>query len=132
MEKTLICVEVDIKVSERGWNFGIMFRGIHEDNGDALVGFCGSDYAGSVDQSGYVFTMYGAAVCWRSSLQSVVAFSTTDAEYLSLTAAVKKSFWLKRIAADFRVIKRAVAIGCDNTSAICLAKHQVYHDRSNI
>ena len=32
---------------------------------------------------------------WKSSLQSVVALSTTEAEYIALTKAVKKALWLK-------------------------------------
>ena len=55
--------------------------------------------------------------------------STTEAEFLALTAAVKESFWLKWILADFGIEPRVVAIGYDNSSAICLAKHQVYHER---
>lgn len=32
--------------------------------------------------------------------------------------------------ADFGVMQEAVPIGCDNNSAIHLAKHQVFHERS--
>lgn len=81
-------------------------------------------------KSGYIFTMFGAAVSWKSSLQSVVALSTTEAEYIALTIAVKESFWLRGIAADFGVEQGAVAIGCDNNGALSLARHQVFHERS--
>ena len=114
-------------------DFGILYKDEKSD-GDPLVGFCDSDFAGSVDtrrsQSGYIFTMYGAAVSWKSSLQSVVALSTTEAEYIALTSAVKESSWLKGIAADFGVEQEAVPIGCDNNGALSLAKHQVFHERS--
>lgn len=73
-------------------DFGILFRGDDEYKGDVIIGFCVSDFAGNVDnrrsQSG-VFTMFGAAISWKSSLQSVVALSTTEAEFMALTAAVK-------------------------------------------
>ena len=49
---------------------------------------------------------------------------------MALTIAVKESFWLKGILRDFGIKQEAVAIGCDNNSALCLAKHQVYHERS--
>ena len=66
------------------------------------VGYCDSDYAGNVDiqrsQTGYIFTMFGATIRWKSNLQGVVALSTTEAEYMALTVAVKESFWLKGIA----------------------------------
>ena len=75
------------------------------------MGFCDSDFAGSIDtrksQSGYIFTMFGSAVSWKSNLQSVVALSTTEAEYISLTSAVKESFWLKGMLADLGLVQEA-------------------------
>lgn len=53
---------------------------------DTIVGYVDSDYAGSIDtrkySSGYVFTMYHTAISWKAKLQSVVALSTTKAEYM--------------------------------------------------
>ena len=88
-------------------NLGILFKPGANTKSDALIGFCDSDFAGSIDtiksQSGYIFTMYGAAVSWKSGLQNLVALSITEAEYIALTSAVKESFWLKEIATDFGV-----------------------------
>ncbi|XP_042023003.1 protein FAR1-RELATED SEQUENCE 5-like [Salvia splendens] len=73
--------------------YGIQYKG------DALRGFCDCDFVGNLDnrrlQSGYVFTMYGSAVSWKSSLQSVVALSTTDTKFMDLAAAVRE-FMVKR------------------------------------
>ena len=38
-------------------------------------------------------------------------------------------FWLKGITTDFGIVQQAVTIHCDNNGAICLAKHQVFHER---
>lgn len=99
-----------------------------------MVGFCDSDYAANLDnrrsQSGYVFTLFNSAISWKSSLQSVVVLSTTEAEYIALTEAVKESHWLKGIVGDFGVKQGSVVIKCDSNSAICLAKHQTFHERS--
>ena len=70
-------------------NVGIVYKRFKRDCEESLIGFCDSDYASNLDsrksQSGYVFRMFGGAISWKSSLQSVVAFSTTDAEYIALT-----------------------------------------------
>ena len=54
-----------------------------------------SDYAGSIDTkksvTGYIFTVCGGVVGWKSTLQSVVALSTTEAEYIAMTEAVKEA-----------------------------------------
>ena len=46
------------------------------------IGFTDSDFQGDIDSrkstSGYVFTLYGGAVCWRSIKQTCVADSTTE------------------------------------------------------
>ena len=74
----------------------IMYGGNKIHNGDALMGFYDSNYAGDTDnrrsQTRYVFTMFGSAISWKSSQRHVVAFSTTEAEYLALAAAIKESF----------------------------------------
>ena len=81
-------------------------------------------------QSDYVFNLYSSAISWKSSLQSVVSLSTTEVEYIALAEAVKESFWLKGIMGDFGIQQEAVEIKCDSSSAICLTKHQTFHERS--
>jgi len=53
-----------------------------------------SDYAGDLDNrrstTGYVFTISGGPVCWKSTIQSIVALSTTEAEYLTIVEVQKK------------------------------------------
>ena len=48
---------------------------------------CGVDvYVGDMDiirsESGYVFQLGGYTISWKSNLQSIVALSTTEAEYI--------------------------------------------------
>ncbi|KAH9800564.1 hypothetical protein KPL71_000708 [Citrus sinensis] len=58
-------------------------------------GYVDSDFAGDLDKrkstTGYVFTLAGAAVSWVSKLQTVVALSTTEAEYMAATQACKEA-----------------------------------------
>ena len=114
--------------------FGIQYKRWDESEGEAIQGFCDADYATNLDnrksQTGYVFTMFGSAISWKSSLQSVVALSTTEAEYIALTSAVKESFWIRGMAAEFEIHQKAISVHCDSSSALCLARHQVFHERS--
>jgi len=54
-----------------------------------------SDYDWDLDKHrstiGYVFTLSQVSVNWRYTLQSTVALSTTEAEYMTLTKAVKEA-----------------------------------------
>ncbi|XP_042065453.1 secreted RxLR effector protein 161-like [Salvia splendens] len=94
-----------MKYQKGASNIGILFDGAKECTDDALMGWSDSDYAGNIDtrrsQSVYIFTLYGAAISWKSSLQAVVALSTTEAEFMALAATVKESFWLRGILKDF-------------------------------
>lgn len=99
-----------------------------------IQGFCDSDYAADLDRSrsisSYVFSVGGNVVSWRSNLQRVVALSTTEAEYISLTEAVKEAIWLKGLLGDFGFSHDAVKVWCDSQSTICLSKNSVFHERT--
>lgn len=63
-------------------------------------------------------------------LQSVVALSTTEEEYIAMSEAIKEALWLKGMATELGIQQNSVVNFCDNQSAIHLTKHQVYHERS--
>ena len=77
-----------------------------------------------------MFTLVKAPVSWKSTLQSTVALSTTEAEYMAVTEAVKEAIWLQGLLKDLGVGQKHVKVHCDSQSAICLAKNQVYHART--
>lgn len=99
-----------------------------------VQGYCDSDFAGDLDKSrstsGYVFTMGGNAVSWRSCLQSVVALSTTEAEYMALSEAVKEAIWIKGLISDMRFKQEKATVWCDSQSAICLSKNNTFQDKT--
>nr|GEY10739.1 retrovirus-related Pol polyprotein from transposon TNT 1-94 [Tanacetum cinerariifolium] len=79
-------------------------------HGDGLVGYADSNYDGDLVKrkslTCFIFTLYGCAVSWKSTLQPAVALSTTKAEYMSMTEGIK------------------------DQSALSLAKNLVYHKRT--
>ncbi|KAL4272870.1 hypothetical protein GQ457_13G029760 [Hibiscus cannabinus] len=102
--------------------------------GQFVVGYVDSDYAGDLDKrrstTGYLFTLAKAPVSWRSTLQSTVALSTTEAEYMAVSEAVKEAIWLNGLMEDLGVVQSHISLYCDSQSAIHLAKNQVYHSRT--
>ncbi|KAH9762947.1 hypothetical protein KPL70_001004 [Citrus sinensis] len=114
-------------------NHGILYGG-SESNSCQVSGFVDSDFAADLDKrrsiTGYVFILNGGAVSWKASLQSVVALSTTEAEYIALTEAVKEAKWLSGLVSEFGLKQESVCIGYDSSSAIQLSKNPKYHERT--
>lgn len=67
-------------------------------SGMKLKGFVDLDLGNDVDNkkstTRYVYTLGGTTVSWASKLQKIVAFSTTEAEYITITEASKEMIWL--------------------------------------
>ncbi|KAM6572601.1 hypothetical protein CsatA_016681 [Cannabis sativa] len=108
----------------------------HKDNISPcdVTGYVDSDYAGSIDTrrslTGYCFTVLGGCVCWKSNLQKVVALSTTEAEYMAATEAIKEAVWLKGFAQEMKINATDITVYCDNQSALHLMKNPMFHERS--
>ncbi|KAL0460800.1 UNVERIFIED_CONTAM: Retrovirus-related Pol polyprotein from transposon TNT 1-94 [Sesamum latifolium] len=103
-------------------------------NDSLVVGYVDSDYAGDLDDrrstTGYVFTLGGGSICWKSTVQSIVALSTIEAEYMAVAEAAKEALWLNGLVKELGVEQGGVQLHCDSQSAIYLAKNQVYHART--
>ena len=104
-------------------------------NNFELVGYSDADWAGDVDTrkstSGYVFMLGQAVVAWASKKQSVVALSTTEAEYIALCSATQEAVWLRRLLEGLQEGQaRSTTIFEDNQGAICLSKNPKDHSRT--
>ena len=103
-------------------------------NPGQVVGYSDSYFAGDLNErrffSSYVFQLCGSCVSWKATLQSVVALSTTEAEFISLTEAVKEAIWLHGFLGDLGVEQVDRIVFCDNQSAIYLAKDEKFHERT--
>ena len=62
---------------------------------DGVAWYVNSNYAGDLDKRRslirHVFTIGGCAISWKTTLQSIVASSTTKAEYMVVTKACKET-----------------------------------------
>jgi hypothetical protein len=100
-----------------------------------LQGFCDADWAGDRETrrstSGYVFLLAGGAVSWRSMKQHSVALSTTEAEYIALSEAVKETIWLRMLLGQIgHTQTEPTTIYEDNQGCISLAKDPTQHSRA--
>jgi hypothetical protein len=81
--------------------------------------------------TGFVLLLSGAAVSWRSKLQSCVAQSTTEAEYISLALAAAEVYWLRQLLAFLNNVQAApTPIYEDNNAALQLASNPVVQQRT--
>ena len=115
---------------------GTREKGLTYGSRPSCEGYCDSDWGSSEDRrstSGYVFTLNGGAISWASHRQPVVALSSTEAEYMALTQAVKEVLWLRTLFVEIGPPKHATEISkiySDNQGAIALANNPGFHARS--
>ena len=99
-----------------------------------LQGFIDTDLGRDADtrrsMTGYVYTIGGTAVSWISQLQKIVAFSTTEAEYVAITEASKEMIWLQNLLKELGREQSCSVLFCDSQSAIHLAKNPMFHART--
>ncbi|KAH9723409.1 Integrase catalytic domain-containing protein [Citrus sinensis] len=97
-------------------------------------GYIDFDFAGDSDRrksiSGYLFMLDSCLISWKATLQHIVALSSTEAEFVAATEAVKESMRLRGLLNELWLKQKTLEIFYDNQSAIQLIKNQVYHERT--
>ena len=87
----------------------------------------------SKSQSGYVFTLNGEAVSWKSPKQETTVDSTTEVEYIATSEAAKEAVWIRKFILELGVVPSIVdlvPLYCDNNGVIAQAKEPWSHQRS--
>ncbi|KAF5954555.1 hypothetical protein HYC85_007411 [Camellia sinensis] len=104
-----------------------------------LEGYCDanwiSDTRDSKSTSGYVFTLGGADVSWKSSKQTCIARSTMESEFIALDKAGEEAEWLRHFLEDIPIWPKsvpAICIHCNSQSAIGRAQSHMYNDFDSI
>jgi hypothetical protein len=111
-------------------NMGLKFGGDH-----TIQGYSDADWAGDTTSrkstGGYVFTIGRTAFSWQSKLQSVVAASSTEAEYIAMAQAAREALWVRKIAAELKILPEGgVILKGDNMGALKLGKNNMTTARS--
>ena len=102
----------------------------------ALEGYCDANWVTDNDEvsstSGYVFTLCGGAISWKSSKQTCIARSTMESEFIALDLAGQEAEWLRSLLADLPLWGHkapSISLHCDSQSAICVANNNAYNGK---
>ena len=116
-------------------DFGLIFDGPGRPNALQLVALSDAGWAeaavGSHSRMGHFVELNGAAIFWKSHMQTRVADSTTDAEYIALGEASKSVICLRELTGELNIIQTGPTdlLG-DNTASVALANNPTAHFRT--
>src|SRR4051812_7674177 len=102
-------------------SYGIHYTGYPR----VLEGYSDSNWISDADEikatSGYLFTLGGGAVSWKSCKQTILTRSTMEAELTALDTATVETEWLRELLMDLPVVEKpipAIPMNCDNQTVI--------------
>lgn len=102
----------------------------------SVVGYSDADYAntdlsGRKSITGYVYYVGEGPVAWYSKKQSTISLSTAEAEYVSMSTAVREALFIKQLLQLIGItVQPSIVQHCDNQAAIQLAANPVHHSRT--
>ena len=105
---------------------GTLKYGIHYISYPSILeGYSDSNWISDADAikatSGYVFTLAGAAVTWRSCKHTILTRSTMEAELVALDTATVEAEWLRELLMDLPLVEKpvpAILMYCDNQTVL--------------
>jgi hypothetical protein len=102
-------------------NYGIHYSGYPK----VLEGYSDANWISDADElkatSGYVFTLGGGAISWKSCKQTILTRSTMEAELAALDTATIEAEWLRELLMDLPIVEKpipAILMNCDNLTVI--------------
>lgn len=75
--------------------------------------------------------LHGGPIAWSSSLQRVTALSSSEAEYMAISEALKELLWLRPLLESLGLKQiREIELKVDNQAAIAMSKNPEFHRRT--
>ena len=113
-------------------NYGILYSGFPV----VLEGYNDASWISDLDEikstSGYVFTLGGGVVAWKSSKQTLIATSTMESEFITLESAGKEVEWLRNFMSGIPLgmqLTPSVSMHCDCQAVISIAKNKSFNGK---
>ncbi|MBW0559486.1 hypothetical protein O181_099201 [Austropuccinia psidii MF-1] len=96
---------------------------------NTIIGFSDANWGGSKEFKSFSGSLiyYQGAIGWRSHKQKVIALSSAEAEYNTLTECSQDLLWLKQLIYEISTIKCSRTLFARSQSAIAIASNQIYH-----
>ncbi|GKF52521.1 hypothetical protein Tco_0159431 [Tanacetum coccineum] len=105
-----------------------------DEDGEDVDVYLYSDYAGAnLDRkstTGGCQFLGSRLISWQCKNQTVVANSTTKAEYIAASHYCGQVLWIQNLMLDYGYNFMQTKIHVDNKSAICVVKNPVYHSKT--
>ncbi|GJR23889.1 ribonuclease H-like domain-containing protein [Tanacetum coccineum] len=99
-----------------------------------LEAFSDSDYAGDNHDrrstSGGCQYLGRRLVSWQCKKQTIVAISSTEAEYVAAASCCAQVLWMQNQLLDYGFNFMNTEIHIDNESTICIVKNPVFHSKT--
>ena len=97
--------------------------------------FSDSDYAGDVETrisvTGFCIFLLGVPICWKSKSQKGVTLSSSEAEFVALSEAVREIKFVIQVLRSIGVtVKLPVTVYVDNVGAIFMAENVTTSQRT--
>ncbi|GJZ61380.1 retrovirus-related pol polyprotein from transposon TNT 1-94 [Tanacetum coccineum] len=115
----------------QSYNMGLWYP---KDSGFELIAYSDADHAGCKDDckstSGGLQFLGGKLVSWSSKKQDCTAMSTTEAEYVSLSACCAQVIWMRTQLLDYGYKYNRIPMYCDSKSAFAISCNPVQHSKT--
>jgi len=103
-----------------------------QSSSELFVTYTDADHGGNPDNGrstgGYIVKLGSGAISWSSRLQTVVALSTTEAEFIAATSAGQEIIWLRNLFSELGYkFNASSTLHIDNQSALSVAKNPEHH-----
>jgi hypothetical protein len=87
----------------------------------AVSAYCDADWAGCLDTrrstTGFVIRLFGCAVSWMSKRQKTIALSSTEAEYMAMSAVITELQWMHQMMGEVGLRETASSSSSSSSSS---------------